>query len=355
MRNDSAGQPTGVDFAQFYRDRWTQLRASFAWASSLGIDPDDVTQDTMVRARKHHQRFASDVELMLWCRRVGTNIIKRQARTAYRRWERPHPSPLVTVPESLLANAEEQAVENAELARTMATLHPRHAQVLLLGASGHSRDEIAKILGISPAAVGMLLQRARRAAREHWAKVVAALTLIGMRGRKWQQAPSDSVSALAASVVTASIAAALVLPATGGSANTGTASRSIALTASTRMIEESRPSASLPTSMHDLAAASSSNSGRRLPGMRIVAPERPNGYCVGPTDVRFCPPVATQRGGGDSICFKRTGNPCVPAQESVTPVCRDVVDNPVVNCKHDGDTDWTVDPSRHVPPIGQSR
>jgi len=335
MRNDSAGQPTGVDFAQFYRDRWTQLRASFAWASSLGIDPDDVTQDTMVRARKHHQRFASDVELMLWCRRVGNNIIKRQARTAYRRWERPHPSPLVTVPESLLANAEEQAVENAELARTMATLHPRHAQVLLLGASGHSRDEIAKILGISPAAVGMLLQRARKAAREHWAKVVAALTLFGMRGRKWQQAPSDSVSALAASVVTVSIAAALVLPAIAGPESAGASGRS--QSAAVLVGTAVRISPLSPASIFR-------NEQRATPGKPVVlgspvariGSTQPRYDCVLASQLPLCQTPTDDRQGGDRICVKRARHSCIRGRESVTPVCQDVPDNPVAECRREG-------------------
>src|SRR4051812_44322253 len=86
LLSDNNAPQDVVDFGLFYRDRWSELRAAFSWATYLGIDPDDVVQDTMIRAREHHHRFASDVELLMWCRRVGSNLIRRQARMAYRRW-----------------------------------------------------------------------------------------------------------------------------------------------------------------------------------------------------------------------------------------------------------------------------
>jgi DNA-binding CsgD family transcriptional regulator len=239
------------------------------------------------------------------------------------------------------SDAEEQAVENADLARTMATLHPRHAQVLLLDAAGHSREDIAKILDISPAAVGMLLQRARRAARARWAKVVAAFMVLGVRVRKMQQVPSDSTSALVASVVSISIVAAL------GSTNASEYARAMpnaGLTPTRVVTPKLDPSGGLPGSLRGVtrvAPIGAVHAARWFLGANVTKAD-PGSECVRATDLRvFCPQPITDRKGRDHICIKHTGRSCIGTGESVTPVCQDVRRNPAVDCQREGDPHWT--------------
>jgi RNA polymerase sigma factor (sigma-70 family) len=352
LTDDTSSPQDAVDFAAFYRERWAELRAAFGWATYLGIDPEDVTQETMMRARAHHHRFSSDVELLMWSRRVGTNIIRRQARTAYRRWERPHPSPVTAVPDLTVVNPEDQAVENADLARTMARLHPRHAQVLLLGAEGHSRDDIAAILNISPAAVGMLLQRARKAARERWAKVVAAIALLGVRFRRFGRPPSDSAQTLVASVMSASVvAAALVLPALGHSGH-------VVTTRPVRHVVASTPAGGID----ETPSGASVSPGRAVAGAtpkslvpRLSVHPPADIAAHGPVTRRGClllslcatcshaSPKDQRDQNGDQIYVKQCKS--VHTTEASAPICQDVADNPVVGCYQDGDPDWTPPPS----------
>ncbi|MDQ1685587.1 MAG: sigma factor [Frankiaceae bacterium] len=356
MGSDDTHQTGAVDFQEFYRERWSQLRASFAWASYLGIDADDVTQETMMRARKHYERFASPDELALWCRRVGTNIIRRQIRTAYRRWERPHPSPLTAVPDAMSSDAAEQAVENADLARTMATLNPRHAQVLLLGAAGHSREDIAKILGISPAAVGMLMQRARRAARARWAKVVAAFMVLGVRIRKLQQVPSDSTSALVASVVSISIVAALGTANSTGYVQASSFGHAAGQRPPVVGTVESKQATVSPT-LPRKSIAPGADAGRASGFGIAMGPASPPTMCVtAPIGGVDCGDPSL-RGGGDRLDLVPARTVCqyCHATESVVPVCDEIGDNAVIQCRHERNPEWTVSPPRRPSVVGGHR
>lgn len=335
--NETGTQHEGIDFAAFYRDHWAELRAAFRFASRLGIDADDVTQETMMRARKHYHRFGSETDLLRWCKRVGTNLIRRQAQTAYFRRERPCPTALDDTADARFVDAEDRAVEKLDLARTLATLQPRHAKVLLLDAAGHSRDEIAEIFAISPPAAGMLLLRARRAARERWAKVVAAILLFAVRIRRPERTPTGATQALVAGVVSASVVAALVFPSSGnGQALSPLRRTGVHAVAETAHLPQQQPLAWTPPSdvrstyVRRVTLALSSHGPSYMPS---PLPGRTT-CAVAPTCKRVpCPPAP---GNGAYIYVKVRGQRCgAHINEGTTPVCRYVVPNPLVGCRDD--------------------
>lgn len=346
--NESRTPDGAVDFTAFYHHRWADLRTAFRAATYLGIDPDDIVQETMMRVRQHHQRFASETELLMWCKRVGINLIRRQARTAYCRRERPYSNPVTAIADPKSDNAEERAVENLDLARTMAALRPQHAKVLILEAAGHTREEIASILEISPSAVGMLLMRARRAAQQSWAKGVAALLLFGFRVRKLSSTPPLPAQALVATVVTASVAVALALPHPAGTRWVpAPVDDSVADTTSVHLMRAQQPAPAAPTGKP--AAPSSRLRVTKPSGPRTYAPKyvpRVPGACRA---VRWCL-CGDESAPGDHLYLKPQGESCSGVTDSTVPVCQYVVDNAIVGCHRRGEPNWTS-----LPPPGTSR
>lgn len=332
-----------MDFTAFYHDRWAELRTAFRAARYLGIDPDDVVQETMMRARQHHERFASDVELVMWCKRVGANIVRRQARTAYRRRELPCSNPVTAIADARSDNAEDRAVENLDLARTMAALRPQHAKVLVLEAAGLTRDEIASIFEITPSAVGMLLMRARRAAQQCWAKGVAALLLFAFRVRKLNEAPPLPAQALVATVVTASVAVALALPHIAETSSAQTP----APTAAAAHISNHPIATSPPGS----AAVAGTPITQPPAQVRLATPVKPGSFAPARLPkmpgacrtARLCPCVDETQ-PGDYVYLKPEGVRCRSTTEQNVPICQYVVDNPVAGCQRRGHPDWNPIP-----------
>lgn len=352
MPGDESGAPSDrIDFDAFCRDNYAALRRAFRSARSLGIEPREVAHDAILRASEVYTSFASDTELLMWCKVVGINLIRDYARSGYKQREQPHPDP-----RSPSNNPEDVAIDNLELARTLAGLREADRRILRLQAEDYGRDEIAAILGISPASVGKLLQRARDNARKGWGKIVAALTPAwgGWLLRKAHRAASTPP--LVVSIATASLVAALVYP---GGANlsathpsVGPATGSVARTA--HLIIES-PTTSLPAGKKTMSRPGvNSRAGtphRHTPSKkRIAVPPVPGActsdFCVGPCtdDEQFT---------GDRVYVKATGECGYGVAEKATPVCEDVPDNPALGCKRTGDPQWPIGPPPRPVPKGE--
>lgn len=344
MPGDTSGRPPShVDFAAFCDARYDDLRKAFAGANFLGLKPEDILHDTMMQARRQHRRFASDDELYAWCVTVGVRRMRRLAKQrANSQREDPHPSLdalALASPESV----EDSAVARDEIARLMSMLLPQYAEVLQLAADGHDRREIARRLGITPAAAGMLLYRARRAARECWAKLVAAAAVFvaGLR-RLHRATPTLQAQAV---VLSMAVAATLVLPAPGvtGRAIASAPSRPTATTTHPAQSKPHTPdSASRTAAKPNVPQARTTVTVRdHKPATTGLVPHVPrtctSGVCVGPS-------CSAKGENGDALYVKLYG-PCgYSVTEDKTPVCQDVADNPVVGCERRGKPQWKVDP-----------
>lgn len=356
MPDAESDPPVARTFETFYDQRWVELRRTFGAANFLGLDPEDVVQDTMLIARKHYERFSSDEELVLWCKRVGLNLMHRGTQRAYRRHESPEASPLDSTdasPDLNAVNAEDLAIERVELARVLATLSPRQFMALELDASGRSLDEAAAILGTTAEAARKLRDRAREAARNSWGKMVAAFVLVSARLRRGNQGQSGHTDALLASVVAASVAVALVVPHAPTKAHAAFKRHDFGDVATVPLATHAKPRPTTPATAAFVSstprvprvvldARSPSASRMRLPHVPTTCAAH---VCVG----SGCP---DKHQAGDSLYLKADG-PCgVNATENATPVCEYVIDNPVVGCQRRGSPQWPVDPPAPPSPEG---
>jgi len=352
----SNGEPVD-DFDEFVRRRGNELRASFALATFLGIDPDDVLQETLIRAHRHYRRFADEDQLVAWCKTVGHNVLRKLAGKAHRRRERAHPNPLDVLATSSLPDAEQVAVENAELSRVLASLRPRHALVLHLDARGRTREEIAAELGISPTAAGMLLHRARKAAQGAWGKGVACGAWLALRARRishdFGSSPVSAQTVVLASVVSFSMVSAHALPVGQGPAYRIEQQRDarpdfapVSTLGPTVPLGPNTPRTPHAKSVNRaLGKAVSTQTRRRGVPIPVPTPTPPD-TCGDEVCVASCADTTN----GDRVYLKPAGDPCpVHVTEGIAPVCENVPDNPGLGCQREGDPEWLVEPSRPVP------
>lgn len=98
-----------------------------------------------------------------WLFAVALNLIREEARTIKRRERRlvlykAEQPEAAEAPDVVMSREERIGMVRAALE----TLSPRDREALLLKAEGFSYDEIARVVGLSPGAVGTTLARARR-------------------------------------------------------------------------------------------------------------------------------------------------------------------------------------------------
>jgi RNA polymerase sigma-70 factor (ECF subfamily) len=135
-----------------------RLRA-FALSLSGNLDQaDDLVQETLLRALAHIDSFEAGTNLDAWL----FTILRNQFRSEYRKRRREVEDRDGRFAESLKTLPEQDGrVEFEELRQALARLPDDHREALILvGASGFSYDEAAKICGC---AVGTIKSRAHRA------------------------------------------------------------------------------------------------------------------------------------------------------------------------------------------------
>lgn len=352
MPGDESGADGGVDFSEFCDARYRELRRAFGRARGVGLEPSEIVHETLLIAARRYHEFASDDELVVWCKVVGTNLINRLAEVAQRQRRRLH---LAVVPDELLVDAEDRAVDAADLTRAVAKLPKRQQKALQLSALGYHDDEIGDILNLNAVAVRQLLSRARKSARKRLGELVAGF-LPGTRCwiHKAPRAVSPTSQAMVASVVTMSVVAALVFPSVvalpkAPTKLVGGEAAPVWKVAAGNASATHRPTY-LPAS--HLLPAVAGTADRNGPQRRKHYPV-PNvtetcgpGICVGVS----CPDSGAH--SGDRLYLKLTG-PCgYHVTEGVTPLCDVVPDNPAIGCQRDSDPAWKVDPPPTKGPIG---
>jgi len=150
-----------TEFSDFYRHSIVPLIGFLVVLGARPADAADVAQETMLKA---YQDWNTITHPKAWVRRVAS-------RAWGRHMARSHEDPVDQLPEhtSLLHPAsgiEASGIEAVEQRHTvlqaLATLPLRQRQVMAWTFDGYSAPEIAKELGIEPAAVRSSLLKARR-------------------------------------------------------------------------------------------------------------------------------------------------------------------------------------------------
>lgn len=152
--------PFDEAFRALFNERFGVLYTYLHRLSGDAALADDVAQEAFVRL---YERGSMPQAPSAWLVSVAHNLVRDEHRRTERRrrllaiWQEPvSPAP---EPESQLLLGERAM----EVRRVLATLSPRHRQLLLLRHGGHSYDEIARALGVAPGSVGTLLVRATAA------------------------------------------------------------------------------------------------------------------------------------------------------------------------------------------------
>lgn len=149
-----------------------ELLAQMDWvrtlASSLVSDPaiaDDIAQDAWLAAQ-HAPAVAGEGALRAWLAAVVRNLVRKSVRSGRRRRWREEAASRAEEVEST-SDVVERASLHAELSNAVMSLEePYRSTVLLRYLDGLSTTEVARRLGISPAAARKRLSRANEALRE---------------------------------------------------------------------------------------------------------------------------------------------------------------------------------------------
>lgn len=356
LPGDESGQPRApIDLGSFYTEHGPRLKMIFARMvrDMPTIDAEEVLQETMSRASKEDlARYPTETDLVKWCTRVGINYIAKQWSDPGRRLEELHPDPhFASGPAPARGvNLEDLVIHRDELRRVFPELSEDHREVLLLAAADYSYDQMAEILEISRDALSKRLRRARAAAQLILGPPTVAVAMLAF-ARKPLRALRNPPHPIAASVMSVAMAAVLVFPIPGPGAP-GPFLRKI-LAAPGVLVgppfpsPAPRPAASGPGEpLHGNLRTASPRIGSRTKLRQTVLPRLPK-TCGPDVCAGSCPDV---QGDGDRLYVKGTEY-CV--NESVTPACGYVPDNPTVGCERRGDPQWLIGPPPSPIPKGE--
>ena len=153
---------------QLFRERSPQI---YRWAVFLGLRPpeaEDAAQEVLVIAHRRFDKVRAAAALDAWLyqttRRVVANIRRRNWWTRVRTHAEP-PEPAFDAPRRDI---------DAEISvrACFARLSHKQAEVLMLSeVEGHTREEIAQMLGVAPGTVASRLRLARTSFSREWTRV----------------------------------------------------------------------------------------------------------------------------------------------------------------------------------------
>lgn len=148
---EKANSATSEDFANFYRSEFSRVSAFLMMAGATTEDASDAVQDAFMHAYRVWDSITSP---KAWIRTVAFRELLRKRRGA----AIPDPEGDYDAPAQ---DAAGHSIEHDEVIRLLSLLPRNQRAVLALYYDGFTRAEIAEVLGIGPATVGVHLHRAR--------------------------------------------------------------------------------------------------------------------------------------------------------------------------------------------------
>lgn len=144
---------------------------------SSAADADDVLVDTFAAALEHLRQFEwTGKSLLSWLARIAVNKCHDVGRRRGRDDRAlaalaAEPEATVSRPDAEAAILEDRAVARSNVEEVLALLTPRYAEALRLRLlEDRSREECAKLLEVKVGTFDVLLLRAVRSFRKHWAE-----------------------------------------------------------------------------------------------------------------------------------------------------------------------------------------
>jgi len=149
-------------FAAFYQRSARPLWAYLVRVSADAALAEDLMQESYVRflCAANAPSLASDGETSarLYLFRIATNLL-------HDHWRRPRSASIEEIPEEFFAASSSSTQSDSQilLGPALRQMKPRERQLLWLAhAEGYSHREIARVTGLAPTSVRLLLFRARR-------------------------------------------------------------------------------------------------------------------------------------------------------------------------------------------------
>ncbi|HEU0132051.1 MAG TPA: sigma-70 family RNA polymerase sigma factor, partial [Mycobacteriales bacterium] len=197
------------EWDDFDRHARPRLRARFGFVASRGLDPDDVTQETLIAARSRFRPLEPFAVMYAWCRRHGLYVVMSSGARGYGRYERPCDDLATVVPITAAAPGPEAEVVDRLLVRAVLDrLDPNDREVLLLDQRDLSAEQMAAVLGTTAGAARVRLSRARSRFRAAVGDVRPVLpALANGRLARWYRGRAAHAHDLAEAVTRAAIVA----------------------------------------------------------------------------------------------------------------------------------------------------
>jgi RNA polymerase sigma-70 factor (ECF subfamily) len=155
------------DIDEVFRHNYGRIARVIARVTGDRGRAEELAVDAFLKWWRHTRaRAAAPAWLYRTAVRLAIDELRRDARRArYARLASPL-QPLPSTPEDVHATGEAQA----RVRRVLATLSRREAALLLLRSEGLSYQDTAAALGLNPASVGTLINRAQRAFRTEYVR-----------------------------------------------------------------------------------------------------------------------------------------------------------------------------------------
>lgn len=162
--SQAAGTPGPADFETVFHQQWSRLCAALYRFTGDWGEAEDLALEAFVQLWQRPPVQAEN--LGGWLYRVATRLGLNQLRGAARRDRYEQAALSEPFAPSTPASPDgevEQRQERARVRAVLAEMDERQARLLLMRHAGFSYQEIAAALGLNPASVGALLNRAEQA------------------------------------------------------------------------------------------------------------------------------------------------------------------------------------------------
>jgi RNA polymerase sigma factor (sigma-70 family) len=189
-------------------DAWARPRlvAALRYARRHGVDPEDIVQETLIRAREKWPVVASPAVVYGWCRTVAGRLVVDELRRPHRTREQPHADPAVAERAPVLDGPEAAVVADLHIAAVVNALDARDRDVLAMRLRDLDPGDIARQLSISTNAARQALFRARRNFEKTWKMQsgILSIKVVQMRRRTafvdpaWERVASSVVIGIVA-------------------------------------------------------------------------------------------------------------------------------------------------------------
>jgi len=164
----ASGAGDGADqfgTAEVIREYGPQLLRRALWSTGNRPDAEDLVQETFIRREKHLQRRGTIRNEAAFLRKILGNLIIDYQRHKVR-WTGRFVDREINENDGI-APSESEPDSDEELREAMAELPPLQQQVLhLLYGEGRSGNEVAKIVGTSPATISRIKKKALKKLEE---------------------------------------------------------------------------------------------------------------------------------------------------------------------------------------------